>query len=1070
MGPAGPSAPAVHLPVERLDAVLFDLDGVLTDTATVHFRVWSAVFDPVLAAAGQPPVTFADYLAHVDGRPRVDGAAALLAARGLVEADAGRLARQKDARFRQAVRDEGVAAFDDAVRLAARLRDLGVPVAVVSSSRHTGEVLAAAGLTGLFPVVVDGLEADRLALPGKPDPALFLHAADLLGVHPARAVVVEDAVAGVEAGRRGGFGLVVGVDRRGGRRSDLLGRGADVVVADLDALAWDAHAAGCRWWPSADAGPAPAGWLLDYVGVDPTTEGVRETLCTLGNGYLATRGAAPEETAGPVHYPGTYAAGVYDRARSRIHGHTHEDESLVNLPNWLPLRWRAGGGRWVSPDQPEVADHRQSLDLRAGVLHRRYRHVDRRGRATTVISRRLVSMAAPHLAATETTFIAENWSGTLHLRAGIDGRVANAQAVEDRLLNHRHLRPDGQGRVGPQILWLRMRTRQSRVGVGVATRTRVAGAGRGRRRVTAAIAHPQEEYAIEIRRGHPVRVEKVAAVYTSRDRAIVEPAAAARAAVARAGGFAELLAAHLESWRDLWDRGRVDLYADTGRPLLALHTFHVLATASPHLVGRDAGIGARGLHGEGYRGHVFWDELFVHRVLALHLPEVGRALLLYRHRRLDEARRAAAAAGHRGAMFPWQSGSDGREETPTELYNPRAGRWMPDRSANQRHVGLAVAYSAWQYYQASGDLDFMLGPGAELVLEIARFFADLAHPNPATGRYEITGVMGPDEFHDGYPDTETAGVANNAYTNVMTVWLLRRALEVVDLLRCRNCGELPDRLGIDAGELARWAEITTRMHVPFHDDGIISQFDGYDALAPFDVTGHAARYANIGRLDLILAADGDSPNRYQVGKQADVLMLLYLLSAEELRELLAGLGYPWPEGALRRTVDYYFARMSHGSTLSRVVHAWVHARTDRARSWECLTEALSADLHDTQGGTTREGVHLGAMAGTIDLAERCYLGLETRDDALWLNPRLPDETVRVRTTLSYRGHRLQIIATHADLTVAASPCDAAPVTVYAAGRQLTVSGGHDATVPLRPAAQPAARTPSMRASPRPGGG
>jgi len=407
-------------------------------------------------------------------------------------------------------------------------------------------------------------------------------------------------------------------------------------------------------------------------------------------------------------------------------------------------------------------------------------------------------------------------------------------------------------------------------------------------------------------------------------------------------------------------------------------------------------------------------------------------------------------------MFPWQSGSDGREETPTELYNPRAQQWMPDRSANQRHVGLAIAYSVWQYYQATGDLDFMLGPGAELLLEIARFFADLAHDNPATGRYEITGVMGPDEFHDGYPGTGTAGVANNAYTNVMTVWLLRRALDVVDLLRCHHCGQLPQRLGIGADEPARWADITARMHVPFHDDGIISQFDGYDALAPFDLPCYTARYGNIGRLDLILAAEGDTPNRYQLGKQADVLMLLYLLSAEELRDLLNGLGYSWPHDALRRTVDYYFARMSHGSTLSRVVHSWVHARTDRAQSWSCLTDALSADLRDTQGGTTREGIHLGAMAGTIDLAERCYLGLETRDDALWLNPRLPDEITRLHTTLADRGHRLQVTATHTELTITASPCEAAPVTVHTAGRLLQVAGGQSLTVPVRPA-DPAAR-------------
>ncbi|MGJ3227198.1 glycosyl hydrolase family 65 protein [Micromonospora aurantiaca (nom. illeg.)] len=436
-------------------------------------------------------------------------------------------------------------------------------------------------------------------------------------------------------------------------------------------------------------------------------------------------------------------------------------------------------------------------------------------------------------------------------------------------------------------------------------------------------------------------------------------------------------------------------------------------------------------------------------MLALHLPEASRALLLYRWRRLDAARRAAAAIGCRGAMFPWQSGSDGREETPRELFNTRTGRWMRDRSARQRHVGLAVAYSVWQYHQATGDLDFLRTHGGELILETARFFADLARRNPRTGRYEITGVMGPDEFHDGYPDREAPGLDNNAYTNVMTVWLLRQALAVVDLLACRDGTSLPDRLGIDDGELARWAEITTRMYVPWHDDRIISQFDGYADLAELDLDAYRRRYGNIGRLDLILAAEGDSPNRYRIGKQADVLMLLYLLSAEELRELLAGLGYHWPPEALPRTAGFYLHRASHGSTLSRVVHAWVQARTNRTASFGNFTDALAADIRDTQGGTTREGIHLGAMAGTLDLAERCYLGIETRQDALWFNPRLPHEITRLHTLITYRGHQLHVTATGSALALIASPCNAAPVTVHVARQPpQTIGGGQQVSISL----------------------
>jgi trehalose/maltose hydrolase-like predicted phosphorylase len=950
-------------------------------------------------------------------------------------------------------------AYPDAVRLLSTLRQAQVRVAVVSSRAEGRKQLAAAGLDDLFAVVVDGADAEREGLASLPDPAVLLRAASLLAAHPARVAAVQDGTTGVQAGCRGGFGLVVGLDRTDGHESELRAFGARWVLRDLDGVTLDQEAARPRWWQRGRA-PDPeaeyGGWILDYSGVDPQAERVRETLCTMGNGYLASRGAAPESAVGESHYPGTYVAGLFNRLTSRVQDHTHEDESLVNLPNWLVLRWRLDRGGWVVPDGPSISEFRQSLDLRTGVVHRRYRHVDRAGRATTVISSMLVSMAEAHVAALETTFIAENWSGSLRVRSGIDGRVANRQVAQYAPLAGRHLRYAGQGSDGQGGLWLRTQTIQSRVEVGVATRTQVFVAGAPAaigRRVTMGVLRPEETYAISAQEGQPVRVQKLAAYYTSRDRAITEPVAAARQAVAGAGEFDELFTAHLRAWRRLWARSHIELHTDDLSPLLALnlHTFHLQVATSPNVVDIDAGVGARGLHGEAYHGHIFWDELFVHRVLALHVPEASRALLLYRWRRLDAARHAAAAAGYRGAMFPWESASDGREETPSEIYNPRTGTWMPNHAQRQRHVGLAIGYSVWQYYQATADLDFLRTYGADLIVEIARFFADLAWRNPDTGRYEIAGVMGPDEFHTAHADAHAPGLANNAYTNVMTVWLLRRALELLDLLARRGGDSLAETSVVGEQELARWREIITRMYVPLHDEGIISQFDGYADLRQFDLAGYAARYEDLSRLDLILAAEGDSPNNYQIGKQADVLMLLYLLSAEELRDLLDGLGYSWPAPALLRTVRFYADRVVHGSSLSRIVYAWVQARTDRSASWQCFTDSLSAEIGDTQHGSTREGIHIGAMAGILDLVERCYLGVETRHDALWLNPRLPQPIGKLHTLLTYRGHQIHITATQHDVTLKASPCNAAPVIVHPAGQApLQIKGGEEMTVPLKP--------------------
>lgn len=224
---------------QRHDAVVLDLDGVLTDTASVHEAAWRALLDAFLAErpAAQredhSPFTHRDYLEHVDGRPRADGLRAFLASRGVEAGDdaVAALAAAKDDRFRERLDREGVLAFPGSVDLLGRLRRAGLRLAVVSASRNAEAVLAAAGLAGAFDVRVDGVTADDLGLPGKPDPAAFCEAARRLGVDPGRAVVVEDAEAGVEAGRRGGFALVVGVDRSGD--GALAEHGADVVVSDL---------------------------------------------------------------------------------------------------------------------------------------------------------------------------------------------------------------------------------------------------------------------------------------------------------------------------------------------------------------------------------------------------------------------------------------------------------------------------------------------------------------------------------------------------------------------------------------------------------------------------------------------------------------------------------------------------------------------------------------------------------------------------------------------------------------------------------------------------------------------
>jgi trehalose-phosphatase len=241
------------LPLDRIDAVIFDMDGVVTDTVPVHAAAWKRLFDEYLAERsrleGEPFVPFDiehDYRLCIDGRPRYDGARAFLASRGISvpegspsdppdRATVCGLGNRKDRFFRASLREGGVRPFPGTMALVNELHTRGVKTAIISASRNMSDVLRAAGVDGLFAVRVDGVDADRLGLAGKPDPAVFLEAARRLGVEPTRAAVVEDALAGAEAGRRGRFGLVVGVDRVGDSNA-LRRAGADVVVGDLGEL------------------------------------------------------------------------------------------------------------------------------------------------------------------------------------------------------------------------------------------------------------------------------------------------------------------------------------------------------------------------------------------------------------------------------------------------------------------------------------------------------------------------------------------------------------------------------------------------------------------------------------------------------------------------------------------------------------------------------------------------------------------------------------------------------------------------------------------------------------------
>ena len=699
------------------------------------------------------------------------------------------------------------------------------------------------------------------------------------------------------------------------------------------------------------------------------------------------------------------------------------NEDLVNLPNWLVLKLRIEGEEPIGLDNVELLSYRHELDVRNATVMRTLRFKDRAGRETTLRSRRFVSMARMHQACIEWTITPENWSGCVEVVTAIDGRVNNGGVARYQQLEGHHLDPVSPRTFGPEIIALKTRTRQSNIYIAEAARTLVFQDDKKvdvARELYQTGDYIQQVLAFDVTEGGDTRVEKMVAFYTSLDRAISEPLGSAGRSVQRYPSFDKAFEGHAMAWDEVWRTCDLSLPGeDRVQLLLRFHISHVLQVCSRHTVHHDAGVPARGLNGEAYRGHVFWDELYVYPFLNFRLPEITRELLMYRYRRLGEARGAAVEAGYRGAMFPWQSGSDGKEETQVVHLNPLSGQWEPDLSHNQRHVSAAIFYNVWHYYQATGDVEFMQDYGAEMMLEIARFWSSIAHHNPERDRYEIHGVMGPDEFHEKYPDSAEGGLKNNAYTNVLVAWIAATALKVIRLLSEPRREALAVKLGRLDDEVDRWEDMSRKMFVPFHGDGIISQFEGYEELEELDWDAYREKYDNVQRLDRILRAEGDDPDRYQLAKQADTVMLFFLFTQDELRGLLERLGYEYPPETARRNIEYYDARTSHGSTLSLIAHAAVMADIDPEGSWERFMVALESDVGDVQGGTTKEGIHMGVMSGTLDLVQRAYLGTEIRDETLYFNPKETERLDGMSLSMQFRGVPLQLSLKDGELRVAA---------------------------------------------------
>lgn len=966
-------------PLSAFHAVIFDLDGVVTQTAHLHAAAWKELFDDFLrrrALQGDAPFrpfdAQADYLSHVDGKPRYEGVRSFLAAReiALPEGDPADppetetvygLGKRKDALFARRMQAEGVAVFASTIAVIRTLRTRRIKTGVVTSSRNGRKALEAAGIADLFDARIDGLDADRLALPGKPHPDTFLKCAEMLGVAPASAVVIEDAVSGVEAGRRGDFGLVVGVDR-GGHREALLSHGADVVVGDLGEI--DIAALEARFRARREA----LSWRIEQEGFDPAREHAMESIFTVGNGYLGVRGALDAPLPGSLS--DLFVAGVYDRKHpERPYSEIeflgpergdHPYSELVSVP--FPFRIRLSvngepldlaGGRWRV--------HRRVLHLRSGVLHGESVFVTHADRRTTVRTRRCASLADLHLLVQEVSVCLENHSGTIDFDASLRD--------PDLAANHPHLSllsiKEENG-----IEAQRFVTGASGIEICLAARTLLVGEGKERMRA-----------AVPATIGETITFRRYVSVYTSRDLPDPRAAALAHLRALDWNRFEQAFSEHAARWEGVWERGDVRIAGSpAAEQALRFNAYHLTSAAD-----RDprVSVGARAFTGRAYEGHIFWDvEIFMLPFYLHTCPDVARHLLLYRHHTLDGARRRAGEFGCRGACYAWESTVTGDDVTPRKILLKTTRKEIPIfTGAQQLHVTADVAYGVWRYWDATRDAPFLRDAGAEILIETARFWASRCALNG--GRFHLRGVVGPDEYHH--------TVNDNAYTNWMARFNLEKGVWAAEWLKRefpQAWRALAERLAVAPEEIEEWEAVARALYCPRPNaDGVIEQFEGFFDLEEYPLPKEERFKAPINRL-----FDWDRINRLKLIKQADVLMLLHLFPERFPREVQLA------------NYRYYEPLTDHGSSLSPSIHAALAARLGlRADAARYFRQSLFLDLSDVMGNSTL-GVHPACMGGTWQALVFGFLGVRFTEQGP-----IPDPEAAARLPEKWRAVALKLL-------------------------------------------------------------
>jgi len=796
----------------------------------------------------------------------------------------------------------------------------------------------------------------------KPAPDLFLFTAQQLGISPSHCAVVEDAASGIEAALAAGmWALGIGPEERVGR--------AHASFSDTHALS-DANLESVI----AELESARQGWVIAENEYAPASLGQKETIFTIGNGYLCSRGAYEERH--PAETRITFIHGVFDDMPISF-------TELANVPDWTNLEIFVEDEQFsLAKAESKILTYYRQLDLRTCILSRKVTWRSPQGRLIRLEFERWCSLANQHMVGLHCTITPLNFSGQIEVRTGLMGHIDNQGLRHVEILDQGHA--DG-------LIWLRSQTRHTHIEIGQAVRTIAIGPDPEaiKREICPAWGQPSDIISAAVGMGQQLTILKEVAIVTSREGD--NPLQRAMALLQIESSYDHIMAENKTAWDENWAASDVIIEGDPEAQLAVRFSLFHLLIAAPRNDDRVS-IGAKTLSGYSYRGHAFWDtDIFILPLFTFTQLHIARNLLMYRYHNLAGARAKAAANGFEGAQFPWESAADGVEVTP---------RWVPQYEDPSRllriwpgdieiHITADIAYASWFYWQASGDDGWMRDYGADLILEGAVFWGSRVEKGD-DDFYHLCDVIGPDEYHDHVDD--------NAFTNQMVAWHLQTALDILDWLHRQSparYAELIKRLDLSTERLQHWGEVSRRMFVNKAADGLIEQFSGFFDLndADIDVLRDPARTQS---MHSILGIEG--ANQSQVIKQPDVLMLQYLLrdrySLEEIR-------VNW---------DYYYPRTDHehGSSLGPAITAILACLIgDPEEGYAHFMRAARTDLHDNRLNA-KDGIHAASAGGLWQAVIFGFAGLALEPEGYHFSPRLPANWNRLAFALQLRGKDLWV--------------------------------------------------------------